>query len=352
MASFVLRRLVWMLPTILGITMVVFLAVHAAPGDPTVAALTSGEALMSSDIDTAARAARIRSENLLDQPLWRQYLHFLGPFDLSPRGSAMFGGSGESNWHGLLALDFGQEFQRSDVSVAREIRRRLRVTIPLALISVIVTYVIAVPVGAWCAARAGKRRERALSLVLFGLHSLPSFWLALLLILAFGATGLGWLPVVGLADKDASSMGFLERALDLARHAILPIAALSLGSLAYVSRQVKSNVVAVLREDWMRAARARGLSEGRALVRHGLRNALLPVITLLGSVLPALVGGAVVVETIFGLEGMGRYAYEGMLQRDTNIVLATTVLSATLTLVGVLIADVLYAWADPRIRHA
>jgi peptide/nickel transport system permease protein len=172
------------------------------------------------------------------------------------------------------------------------------------------------------------------------------------LILVFGATGLGWLPVLGTADKDAATFGPLARALDVIVHAILPVAALSIGSIAYVSRHVKSGVVEVLREDWMRAARARGLSEKRALVRHGLRNALLPVITLFASVLPALVGGSVVVETIFGLEGMGRYAYEGMLQRDTNIILATTVLSAALTLLGILLADLLYAFTDPRIRHA
>jgi peptide/nickel transport system permease protein len=113
---------------------------------------------------------------------------------------------------------------------------------------------------------------------------------------------------------------------------------------------VKSGVLGVMREDFMRTARAKGLSERDALVRHGLRNALLPVITLAGSVLPALVGGSVIVETAFGIEGIGRYAYEGMLQRDFNVILATTTLSAVLTLLGILAADVAYALADPRIR--
>ncbi len=337
-----------MVPTLLGITLVVFLAMHAAPGDPAHVATLDAAPM---GVDAEAAAARIRAENLLDEPLWRQYLHFLGPFDLSPRGHEWFGGSGEHSWHGLLALDFGREFQRSDVDVASEIGRRLRVTVPLGFAALLVMYLIAVPAGVWSAARAGTRRERALSLVLFLLHAVPTFWLALVLVLAFGATGLGWLPVIGLADKDAATMGGYERALDVVKHAVLPVVALSLGGLAYLSRQVRSGVLATLREDFVRTARGKGLRERDVLVRHALRNALLPLITLFGAVLPALVGGSIVVETVFGIEGVGRYAWEGMLQRDTNIVLATTVVSALAVMLGILVADLLYAAADPRIRH-
>jgi peptide/nickel transport system permease protein len=321
---------------------------HAAPGDPAhVASLESAPV----GVDAEAAAARIRAENLLDQPLWKQYLHFLGPFDLSPRGHPWFGGSGERSWHGLLALDFGREFQRGDVDVASEIGRRLRVTVPLGFAALLVLYLTAVPLGVWSAARAGTRRERVISLALFLLHAVPTFWLALVLVLAFGATGLGWLPVIGLSDKDAASMGSYERVLDLVKHAVLPVVALSLGGMAYLSRQVRSGVLATLREDFVRTARGKGLSERRVLVRHALRNALLPLITLFGAVLPALVAGSIVVETVFGIEGVGRYAWEGMLQRDTNIVLATTVVSALAVMIGILVSDLLYAAADPRIRH-
>jgi peptide/nickel transport system permease protein len=121
--------------------------------------------------------------------------------------------------------------------------------------------------------------------------------------------------------------------------------------MAYLSRQVRGGVLSTLREDFVRTARGKGLSERDVLLRHALRNALLPLITLFGAVLPALVAGSVVVETVFGIEGVGRYAWEGMLQRDTNIVLATTVVSAVATMLGILIADLFYAAADPRIRH-
>jgi peptide/nickel transport system permease protein len=338
-----------MVPTLIGITLVVFLAMHAAPGDPAQAVSADSARL---GVDAEAAAARVRAENLLDAPLWKQYLHFLGPFDLSPHGHAWFGGDGAHPWHGLLALDFGREFQRSDVDVAHEIGRRLRVSVPLGAAALLLMYLVAVPMGVWSAARSGTRRERFVSLGLFLLHAVPTFWLALLFVLAFGATGLGWLPVVGLHDKDASLMGGYERALDVVRHALLPVLALSVGGLAYLSRQVRGGVLATLREDFVRTARGKGLSERNVLVRHALRNALLPLITLFGAVLPALVAGSIVVETVFGIEGVGRYAWEGMLQRDTNIVLATTVVSALATMSGILLADLLYAAADPRIRHA
>lgn len=340
-----------MVPTLLGITFVVFLAMHAAPGDPA-DVVGAADGAHQTGLDVEAAAARVRADHLLDAPLVKQYLHFLGPFDLSPSGHEWFGGTGADRWHGLLALDFGREIGRADVNVGAEIARRAAVTIPLGLAAVLLTYLIAIPLGAWSAARAGTKRERFLTLALFLLHAVPVFWLALILVLVFGATGLGWLPVIGLHDKDAAQMGGLTRSLDTLRHALLPVLALSLGSLAYLSRQVRAGVVGSLREDFVRTARAKGVAEKSVLVRHALRNALLPVITLLGAVFPALVAGSIVVETIFDIEGLGRYAFEGVLARDTNIVLGTTVVSAVFTMVGILVADLLYAVADPRIRHA
>ena len=341
-----------MVPTLLGITLVVFLAMHAVPGDPSDVVLGRDGGAQQGGIDVAAAAARVRADNLLDESLVVQYLHFLGPFDLSPAGHTWFGGKGSHPWHGLLVLDFGREVQRTDVAVGAEILRRMAVTAPLALAAILITYLIAIPLGVWSAARQGSRRERLVALLLFLLHALPVFWLGLLLVLAFGATGLGWLPVIGLHDKDARELGALARVVDTLRHAFLPVLTLSLGSLAFLSRQVRAGVAATLREDFVRTARAKGLRERTVLTRHALRNALLPVITLVGTVFPALVSGSILVETIFDIEGLGRYAFEGLLARDTNIVLGTTVVSAVFTMVGVLVADILYAVFDPRIRHA
>ncbi|MFN0008993.1 MAG: ABC transporter permease [Planctomycetota bacterium] len=347
MLRYVLRRLAWMVPTLLGITLVVFAAARAAPGDAVVASSSAGDP----GLDVEARREFFRAEQLYDQPFWKQYLHFLGPFDLSPRGHAVLGGTGEHPWHGLLALDFGTEFARPGVSVGGEIRERLLVTVPLALLSILLAYGIAVPIGVLSAVRRGSAAERTASFALFALHSVPGFWLGLMLVLLFGAAGLGWLPVVGLHDKDADLLPPLARFWDTAKHMILPVATLALPSLAYLSRHVKGALVEALESDFVRAARARGLPESAVVVRHALRSSLLPLVTLAGSILPALIGGSVVVETVFSLPGMGLYAYEGILSRDLNVILATTTLSAALTLGGILLADIAYAVVDPRIRH-
>jgi len=338
-----------MIPTLLGITLVVFLAVHAAPGDP---AAVAEDALAGaqSDVDLAARSARFRAEHLLDAPLWRQYLHFLGPFDLSPEGHAWFGGAGHEHWHGLLAFDFGDEWARPGVAVAPEIARRLRVTVPLAASALVLAYFVAIPLGAWSALRDRTKRAGFVTTALLWLHATPSFWLALIAIGVFGPAGLDVLPVFGISSSAQSEAPALTRALDVLSHAILPVLVLAAGSLAWLARHVRGSVLQELRSDYVRTAIATGATRSEIVRRHALPNALLPVLTFLGSVLPALVGGSVVVESVFGIEGIGKYAFEGLLRRDLNVILATTTLSAVLTLLGLLASDIAYALLDPRIR--
>ena len=169
--------------------------------------------------------------------------------------------------------------------------------------------------------------------------------------MAFGEAGLGWLPVLGLHDKDASELGAWRYAWDACTHALLPVVTLAYGGIAYLSRQMRAGTLEVVAQDYVRTARAMGLSESRVMWKHAFKNALLPVITLFASLLPALIGGSVIVETVFDLPGMGRYAYEGLLQRDYNVVMATTTLSAVMTMLGMLVSDLMYGWADPRVRH-
>jgi peptide/nickel transport system permease protein len=344
--AYVLRRLAWAVPTLLGITLLTFLAVHLVPGDPAQRAVEVEAQAGGASSDE--QRTLFRAEHLLDAPLWRQYLHFVGPFDLSPQGARAFGGSGAHPWHGLLAGDLGGEFQRPGVAVLPEIGARLAVTAPFALAAVLLVYLLGVPLGVLGALRAGGAADRASRAVLLALHALPAFWLGLLLILAFGATGLAWLPVLGLRAQDGRAG---SAALDLARHAVLPLATLTLPGLAYVARQTRAALLEVLDQEFVRAARARGLRERDVLVRHALRNALLPLVSLLSTLLPALLGGSVIVETLFGLPGLGRYAYEGMLARDLAVILGVTTVSAALTLLSILLADLAYAALDPRVRH-
>jgi peptide/nickel transport system permease protein len=350
--GYLVRRLLWMVPTLVGITMVIFVAIHLAPGDPaTVLAGSAGAGEVTGAADYEARLAKFRERHLLDQPLWRQYLHYLGPFSLARDGHRWFGGSGERRWHGLLALDLGSEMHRPGVSVVGELWRRLGVTVPLSLAAVVLSYLVALPLGIWSATHRGSATDAALTTGVFLLYSIPAFWAGLMLVLAFGSGGLGWLPVIGLHDKDAAALGPFAYAWDTFLHVLLPIVTLTYGGLAYLSRQMRAGMIEVLGADFIRTARAKGLPERRVVLRHALRNSLIPVLTLFASILPVLIAGSIVVETIFDIPGMGKYAYEGLLRRDFNVVMATTTFSALLTLVGVLLSDISYALVDPRIRY-
>jgi peptide/nickel transport system permease protein len=172
-----------------------------------------------------------------------------------------------------------------------------------------------------------------------------------MLILAFGATGLEWLPVIGLHDKDAEQLQGWDYAWDLVRHCILPVATLTYGGLAYLSRQMRVGMLETVRQDFIRTARAKGLSEKVVVFRHALRNSLIPVVTVFATILPILIGGSVIVETVFNIPGMGLYAFQGLITRDYNIVMATVTVSSIMTLLGFLLSDVLYAVVDPRISY-
>lgn len=345
-AGRLLQRLAGRLAVFFGVSVLVFCVIHAAPGDPSLS--VGVERVETGEAPTDAARARFRAEHLLDAPLWRQYLHYLGPFDLSPRGHAWFGGSGESPWGGLVCFDFGHEFQRPTVDVGEELLQRLAVTAPLSGLAIVLAYALAIPLGVACARRRGSAFDRWVSTALLALFSVPAYWAALLAMLVFGPRGLDWLPVLGLADKDVARFGAFERVFDLAQHALLPVAILTYGGLAYVARQTRAAMIEALESDYVRAARSRGLSEARVVWRHAFANAVFPLLTLAGSLLPALVGGSVLVESIFELPGVGRYAYEGFLRRDYNVVMATTLVSAALTLVGLAVSDALYARFDPR----
>jgi peptide/nickel transport system permease protein len=349
MLAYLLRRMAWMVPTLFGITLVTFALVRLAPGDPAQMRFASDPNAPAADVERAIE--RFRAENLLDRSLAVQYLHYIGPFHLGREGHPWFGGSGADPWHGLFALDLGREYLRPQVSVAREISRRLAVTVPLSAIAALLAYALAIPLGVLAALRRGGAFDVASGVLLFALDSLPVFWAALLLQLAFGDPGLDWLPTLGLHGADARDLGPLAYARDLAEHAVLPVACLTYGSLAHIARQLRGSVIDRLHDDYVRAARAKGLPERVVVLRHVLPNSLIPLLTLAGHVLPWLVGGSIIVETVFDLPGVGSYAYHGLLHREYDVVTACTLVVAAMTLVGFWISDLACALVDPRIRH-
>lgn len=257
--------------------------------------------------------------------------------------------TGEDKWGGLLTLDLGREMQ-SGASVLKELGLRLRVTVPLSLASVVLSYLLALPLGIFSARRRGTVVDAGVTTGLFVLYSIPTFWAGLMLVLLMGATGLDLLPVIGLTDKDFDSYSGFGQVLDVLAHSILPVLTLTYGSLAYLSRQMRASLLDVIGQDYIRTARAKGLAEDRVIYKHGLRNAMIPVLTLLASILPVLIGGSVIVEKVFDIPGMGKYAFEGLLRRDFYIVMATTLLVGVMTQLGILLSDILYSVVDPRIR--
>lgn len=260
--------------------------------------------------------------------------------------------TGVKRFGGLLAGDLGVEMQ-SKASVGAELWKRLKVTVPLSLISVLLSYLIALPLGILSVRKQGTRTDAGLTVGLFILYSIPTFWAGLMLILAFGKGGIatdGILPILGLHDKDAASFGPWRYGWDVVLHSILPILTLTYGSLAYLSRQMRAGMLDVIRQDYIRTAKAKGLSDDRVVYKHALRNSMIPVLTLLASILPILIGGSVIVEKIFELPGMGQYAFLGLLRRDFSIVMATTLFVGVMTQLGILLSDIAYSLVDPRIR--
>lgn len=334
MLAYIIRRILWMIPTMFGITLLLFAIMRLAPGDPaTLAVGTVGTADgqgVAADTNVEDAMAKFREKHHLDEPLLVQYGYWLVS---------------------VAKLDFGQEFFRPNVAVRDELWKRLQVTVPLSLTSVFLSYLIALPLGILSAVKRGSWIDKITTLFLFFLYSLPTFWAGLMLILLFGATGLDWFPVLGLHDKDADTLTRWAYIKDTAWHAVLPIVCLTYGGLAYLSRQMRVGMLEIVRQDFIRTARAKGLSEKVVVFKHALRNSLIPVVTVFASILPILIGGSLIVEQIFTIPGMGLYAFQGLVQRDYNVVMATATVSAFMTLAGYLISDVTYAIVDPRIAY-
>ena len=224
-------------------------------------------------------------------------------------------------------------------------------TVGMNVISLILTLIIAIPIGILSACRQNSLLDRGVTVFVYLGFAMPSFWLALLLMLFFGIH-LQWLPISGLTSMNFDSLGPVDKVLDLARHLALPILVYTIGSLAGMSRYMRACMLEVLRQDYILTAQAKGLSPRTIIWRHALRNALLPVITLLGLSVPGLIGGSVIIESIFALPGLGQLFYAAVMARDYTMIMGNLVLGAVLTLLGNLLADVCYGLADPRIRSS
>ncbi len=325
MLWYALRRLVLAIPLLVGITFVSFVVLHLAPGDP--AELQTGEL----SVESAAQARQMLRELYgLDQPLPVQYWNWL-------RRTAR--------------LDFGRSFAPDGRPVLEKIAERLPVTLLLNVIEMALIVGAAVPIGVLSATRQYSLFDKATTVLVFLGFATPDFWFALLLMILFGVQ-LGWLPISGLRSLNWEYLSFWRQQWDILSHLILPVLVATLGGLAGFSRYMRQSMLEVVRQDYVQVARAKGLGERAVLGKHALRNALLPVVTILGLSVPTLIGGSVIVESIFAIPGMGQLMVQAVFQRDYPVIMGNLVIVAALTLVANLAADIAYGLVDPRIRLA
>jgi peptide/nickel transport system permease protein len=324
MLRYILRRLLLSIPLLVGISLVSFLMMHMAPGGPI------GSAMDMNPKATAESRARLQSYYGLDQPLHVQYGRWLAR---------------------MATLDFGESFSPDGRPVSEKIRERIPITLTINVFSMTLIFLVAIPVGVYSAVRKGSLFDRISTVTVFTGFAIPTFWLALLLMILFGVK-LGWLPISGISSLEYDSLGPAGKLADRARHLALPVLLAAFGGLAGMSRYMRSNMLEVIRQDYVATARAKGLPEGKVVFRHAMRNALLPVITILGLSVPDLLGGSVIFETIFAIPGMGQLFYQGVMSRDYPLIMGILTIGAFLTLLGNLLADVGYALADPRIRQS
>lgn len=321
MGRYIIKRLLLILPMLIGISLIMFFIMHLAPGDP--ASLRYG---LNPEVSGSARETFSRMYGL-DKPVISQYLMWL---------------------RRIATFDFGRSLI-DDQPVMSKILAHLPATLLLQISSILVIFFLAIPIGIISAVKRDSLFDRVTTIFVFTGYAMPTFWLAIMLIYFFSFK-MEWLPVSGMSPWYAQYLGWTDRIKDLLRHLVLPLSATAFGGLAALSRYTRSSMITVMGENYITTARAKGLPEHRVIFSHVLRNALLPIVTILGLTLPALISGSFIFETIFAWPGMGRLGYEAIMNYDYPVVMGVGVIATFLTLLGIFLSDLAYALVDPRIR--
>jgi peptide/nickel transport system permease protein len=313
MVAFIIRRILFSILVLIILSIITFLLLHIMPGDPVT--------IMLGVDATPARYQELSRQLWLDRPLAVQYVHWLG---------------------NVLQGDFGMSITNRE-SVSGLIAVRLPVTMYLSFFALILSAVIGIGTGLICAIRRGSLLDTIITLVSNIAIAVPVFWLGILGIYFFGLN-LGWLPIQGFVSP------FDDFWLSI-KKSIMPVICIAIPGIAFLARQTRSSMLEIVRQDYIRTAWSKGLRESTIVIRHALKNALIPVVTLLGIELRTLVGGAVLVETVFNIPGMGRLTVTSVINKDFITVQACVLIVAVVVLLGNLIVDVSYGWIDPRIRY-
>lgn len=321
MLKFILHRFLLAIPILIGITMITFAIIHITPGG-----FTTVNMDMNPNVSPDA-IAEMKKLYGLDKPLAVQYVDWLGRF---------------------IKLDFGRSFL-DNRPVMEKIVERIPATLLLSLSGMAILYLVAIPLGVFSAMRHQTRADTTITIITFIIWAIPFFWLALLSMKFFGVE-LKWLPISGIRSVNHDLLSWSGKIKDYTLHLILPVFTTAFTGVATIIRYTRTNLLEVVRQDYIKMAIAKGLPKNKVFYQHALKNALLPIITILGLSLPGLLSGGFIVEAIFAWPGMGRLAFESALSFDYPTIMGGLVIAAFLTLLGNIIADVLYAAVDPRIR--
>jgi peptide/nickel transport system permease protein len=335
MLKYLIKRVLWMIPLLIGISLISFFIMHLAPGD-----ITSNESAFNPKASEESRQ-KLREMYNLDKPVIVQYGLWLKR---------------------MVTLDFGKSFASHQKPVFWQttdkdgnitkglIQEALPITLMINMLGLAITLILSIPLGIIAARKYQGWQDRSITLFNFIGFSIPGFWLSLLLMYWLGVVN-NWFPISGLHSLNYESLDTWGKIKDSLSHLFLPVVIPSITGLAGITLFVKNGMLDVLHQDYITTARAKGLAENKIIYKHALRNALLPLITIVGLSIPGLIGGSVIAETIFAIPGMGKLFYDAVLMRDFPVVMGILTIGSALTLMGNLIADVMYAWADPRVRR-
>jgi len=325
MLNYIIRRFLIAIPTLIGITLVTFFIISLAPGDP---AQFQTQGIMDPDV-TIRIYEQLREYYGLDKPIHQRYFDWLGR---------------------LMTFNFGESMSTDRRPVIDKIAERLWPTMSLAILSIGFSLALAIPIGVYAAVKKDRLFDTISSTILYALYSVPSYVMAVPLILLLGVQ---WdlLPFQGMTSDNYADLSMGGKFVDLVKHYTLITFCFTFGAWAFYSRFVRQNMLEVLGQDYIRTARAKGLQERTVVLRHGFRNSLIPLVTLLGLLLPEIIGGSVILEVMFNWPGIGRLFFESMLSRDYPTIMALSFVTACLVLLGTLFADLSYTFVDPRVSY-
>ena len=335
MLKYLIKRVLWMFPLLIGISLISFFIMHLAPGD-----ITNNEAAFNPKASEESRQ-KLRELYNLDKPVIVQYGLWI-----KRMATLDFGNSFASHQKPV----FWQTTDKEGNITKGMIQEALPITLMINILGLIITLSLAIPLGIIAARKYTLWQDKSITLFNFIGFSIPGFWLSLLLMYWLGVMN-NWLPISGLHSINYESLDTWSKVKDSVSHLVLPVLIPSLTGLAGITLFVKNGMLDVFHQDYITTARAKGLTEHKVVYTHALRNALLPLITIIGLSIPGLIGGSVIAETIFAIPGMGKLFFDSVMMRDFPVIMGILTIGSALTLVGNLLADIAYAWADPRVRR-